>query len=588
MGNEHPLSKAHSQAEMSSLRTIPVETRLAHRYITALHTLESLYRNRLPCAAYVEKVAHDMVIDSRELRRVHALAVIARLAERKPFEIKRFRFRQILAGHRDQHRNTHGPAGSKESRLSGSRQRKGHPMRGVSVRDARETLASAGWRYLARKQQAFDILNGTETIAQMKEDGVYIDDSEVLSVHEDDNYNDEEAARRKTDSWLSAIQELPESEGVPDEEINRISRKVEGFAARLRQVPSFAKLKEIYTVLPDKRASEAKVEEVSESSNFDCPSRLAFLIALYRAESLKLQASGDYLHDFLYSQRKLRLDFRREVLEKAGISLHLVVENLLLCSFSSLSQLAEKGNRFVCLGKLISEQQRVGLSEAIRETQIDYLESQMKVRDRGMAVKLVESFLSAKRCLRASVAELRSLLRDEEYTKHVVQCLHGKPFGIVETMGDEVSPSVFVERAVVEHFGDLSQARAASFAKVIGSWRASSGSKYVVEDKFSLTIDEKVTAYCKIHADRTKHDRNTWAQFEASWGLFSVICQRTTIADPVEATIRILNEDKEGSGFLNWLSSESLEKICVCVGTNGDDAVTLRNFANSFVPSTCD
>lgn len=588
MGNEHPLSNVHPRVEMSSLRAIPVETRLAHRYITALHTLDSVYRNRLPCAAYVEKVAHDMVIDSRELRRVHALAVIARLAERKPFEIKRFRFRQILAGHRDQHRITRSLAGSKESRLSGPRRRKGHPMRGESIRDARETLASAGWRYLHRKQRAFDVLNGTETIAQMKEDGVYIDDSEVLSVHEDDNYNDEEAARQKTNSWFSAIRELPDSEGVPDEEINRISRKVEGFAGRLRQVPSFAKLKEICTVLPDKRDSEAKVEQVSESSNFDCPSRLAFLIALYRAESLKLQASADYLHDSLHSQGKLRLEFRREVLEKAGISLHLVVEKLLLCSFSSLSQLAEKGNRFVCLGKLISEQDRVRLSEAVRETQIDCLESQMKVRDRRIAVKLVESFLSAKRCLRASIAELRSLLGDEEYTNHVVECLHGNPFGIVNILADEGRPSVFVERAVVDHFGDLSQARAASFANVIGSWTASSGSKCVVEDKFSLTVDEKLAAYCKIHADRTKHDRNTWAEFEASWGLFRVICQRTTIADPVEATIRVLNEDKGGSGFLNWLSSESLEKICVRVGTNGDDAVTLRSFANAFVPSICD
>lgn len=129
---------------------MPVEYLVAERYITAVHALDLSYRNRPPFPKQID-LAHDLVINGAELRRVYVLTVFVGLTKQRPCVIERFRLRQILAGHRD-------------AQLSGREMAKRKPKTVATRKDRRlesrtpKALASAAWEPLARSQEAFDLL----------------------------------------------------------------------------------------------------------------------------------------------------------------------------------------------------------------------------------------------------------------------------------------------------------------------------------------------------------------------------------------------------------------------------------------------
>lgn len=580
------LRNAAALFAISSLRLMPIEDRVSERYITALHALDHLIRKRiLPSAQYVDKIAHDLVINPSELRRVHALAIFARIAEQKLCEIERLRFRQILAGHRNQLRSGRDGAKMKDSAIQKSRRRKAHPLRGVSIRDARDTLASASWMPLSRNQQAFNVLNGDEIILRMREEGVYIDDVDLVPLNEDDVGVETEASRSETVEWLHAVRELPATERIPTDDLKAVARKVADFAAVLKQAPHLVRLDDADTLLQQDRHMRENEGDAFLRTEGESPSPISYYMALYRAESLKLQANQGTLNDLAGKKEKLRVVLG-DMFKQSDIRLHPVVERLLLCTFSSVDELTENGCQLVQFGSLIGKQGRAKLLRCLQDMQIDALVATMKVPDRQMAANLVASFLSARKCLRASLPEVESSLRDTEEAKRVIMHLHGQQTENYNLAALDVQLPYVVGHVLTDEFGSITYACAASFTQVVGPCKGSKCPSGGSRHTLTLTPDERLAAYWALHEDHHRHDETSWARFEASWGLFRQVCQRTMVDDTIGVTIRLLDEQKQGAEVLDWLAAERTEKVCVQVGINADEALRLKSFASTFVPST--
>lgn len=570
-----------SRSALSSLRNISVEDRVTDRYIAALYALqEKFYR---PFASHVQSIAKRFVVNPRELQRVYALAVIAKLAEQKPRDIERFSFRKILDGHRRYRGSVVGRAKVNQSVLK-SRRRKIYRLKGVSIRDARETLSSASSISSNRNQQTFDVLNGEELIPLIREEAYYCDDANPFSPLDDDPAVRTGISGGLEDQCLAAVGELPFLESVPVNEVMRIAGKISAFAAVLQQAPHFVQTEKLADYLQKNHNLGNDEQNGGVAKELHGPSQLSYLTALYRLESLRIQAESGRR---IPASHEGKFPFNRQddLSGKLEIRFHPFVKRILSCLFSSVEELSENESQLSQFGCLIDSHKRSAIIRSSQAMQVNKLLAVMKAPDRHMATKLVQRFGSARRSIRTSSRDLEVLFGSKAEAKDVMTALHGHRENFsVRSHNPELSHVVAhvleneLNRDWVSHL--------ASFSGVFGPTTASRPSDENFEGVFSLTPDERLSVYRAFHSDRDGRSPTSFAQFEASWGLFRQVCQRTSVGNTVAVTTTLLNEDKSGAEVLEWLAAESTEAVCLKAGISADDALRLQSYARTFVPST--
>lgn len=585
----HYLRNDASLAALSVLRAMPVEDRVAERYITAVHALDHLYRNRRPLPKQIDQLAHDLVINAAELRRVYTLSVFARIAEQHPRQIERFWLRHILAGHRNPQRNRREIVKTKPNADTTRKGRrwKSHPLKGASIREARDALASAAWEPLARSQQAYDLLNGDETVPSMREDGAYVDDTHLVPLDGEDARLEEEATQLESDEYLMALRELPDADRIPAEVLLAVAREVMGFARVLRETPHLGRPEDVFDSVQKSGRHENEQALSSIRMDGNLPSQSAYRMTLYRVESVAWQACPSTAWKVAEAQAQMQAELRERVLKRTNVHIHPFVECLMLRTFSSIDEFSEDGSQLTHFGELLGAQKRSRILHALQGVQVEALLSMMKVPDQQIAARLVGNFRSARRSMRASLSELLWLYRDGVEANRVIQHLHGHQSDYFPLLAPYVRLPHLVGRVLHSELGNVELARAASFSRIVGPCRRTENDEGLRRNGMTLTPDERLGAYSALHAERGEHDQTSWARFEASWGLFRLVCERTRVEDVVGVTGRLLDEQKEGAKVLGLLAKETVEDVCVKIGINADEAVRLKTFACCFVPSAC-
>lgn len=444
------------------------------------------------------------------------------------------------------------------------------------------------------------MLRGRERVGVIREARTCVE-----SESEDD---DEEG--EVSDQYLSAIRELPDTEAVPEDIMKEVARKVEDFVTLLRRAPYTQGVEDAFEVVRKserfewERGGRALMRrhriggmwlmngpgrnEYGVWNLPDGPSRLAHRMALHRTEAMKWMAEFMVDRDLATERTQFGRELRKEVFSKAGVSLHPFVERLFVGMFSSVEDVAEDLSRLGYFQELVGTDGRMKILRAVAEMQATSLLGIMASKNSSLARELICRFRSARRVAQCSLDALEWAYGDHEKAHQMIQFVHGYHRGYFAALMGRVKLPYRVGRVLYEEIGDVHNYRGAGFSTAMGKSRQTRGTDERLRKKcgLMLTEDERIAAYKALHASEKAHSGTEWVRFEVSWGVFQLVCGFVNVQDAVNVTCRLLNDEKTGTGVLQRLICEPVERICTSiVELCADDVVRLKTFASNFVQS---
>lgn len=474
------------------------------------------------------------------------------------------------------------------------------PMKGATVREARDALSAAAWSGMARRHAVMRMLRGRERVGVIREEGKYVE------CEGSGNEEEEECCAQ----YLGIVRELPDTEAIPKDVLDEIARKVEDFATVLRRAPCTQRVEDAFEVVRKSRRFEWERGGKTLMRRYrvggmwlmngygrneygvwnlpDGPSRVAYRMALYRTEAMKWMADFMVSRDLAVEKAQFRRVLREEMFSKAGVSVHPFVERLLLGMFSSIEDVAEDLSRLGYFRELVGMEGRMKILKVVAEMQITALLGMMVCKDPKVARELICRFRSARQVARCSLDDLEQAYGDYERAHQIIQLVHGYHRGYFAALMGRVKLPYLVGRMLHREVGDVCSYREAGFSTAMGKSSRTHDADERLRKKCGLllTEDERIAAYEALHANEKGHSSTAWERFKVSWGVFQLVCGFVGVRDAVDVTCRLLDEEKTGIGVLRKLKCESVERICTSVNELcADDAVRLKTFASNFVES---
>lgn len=472
-------------------------------------------------------------------------------------------------------------------------------MKGAIVREARDALSAAAWEGMARRYAVVRMLNGKERAAILGEERMYVD------CDSDDSGEEGHIC----DEYFRAVSELPDTDAVPRNILEQVARKVEDLATILRQAPCTMRVEDAFEIVRKsarferERGGRALMRRHRVGGTWlmsgpgrnaygvwnlpDGPSRLAYRMALFRTEAMKWIAKWNIEHNW-DDKPHFRRILREDVFARAGLNLHPFVERLFMGVFSSVEDIAEDLSRLGHFRELMGMDGRLEILRVVADMQMTALLEVMVHENQEVAQELICRFRSVRRVVRCSLDELEWAYGDQDEAHRVSQLLHGYHRAYFAVLMGRVKLPYLVGRTLHAEMGDVYNYREAAFSAAMGKIRAVSDADETLKKtrQVALTEDERIAAYETLHANEEVHSRTAWERFEASWGVFRLVCGFVGVEDAVDVTCRLLDEDGTGGGVLRRIRNESVERICASESELcADDAVRLKIFASNFVLS---